>query len=164
MASTVDLEIKTQLGLWNCVGSQATCAGPCERQETLEPFFCVQGLLPWSYQALNPGMISLGALEDGSPWQLTRWTESSPRGWVIQLSISQSILGWMNWHITTALNFCFLLSVVRGHVPGSLGPQLGGVNTLGLVTDNYSTVPPWLSRDKTLFAFRQAHLWEKLSG
>lgn len=34
--------------------------------------------------------------------------------------------------------------------PGVLGPLLGGVNTLGPMTDDYSTVPAWLSRDKTL--------------
>lgn len=71
------------------------------------------------------------AVLDCAPWRTVlgseRRTESSPRGWVIQSSVSQSVLGWMNWHITTTLNFFFLLSAVCGHVPGALGPLLGGM-------------------------------------
>jgi len=60
------------------------------------------------------------------------------------------------------LDSCFLWIAVCGHVPGALGPLLGGVSTLGPVTDD--TAPAWLSRDKMLFASRQARLGEKLRG
>lgn len=48
-----------------------------------------------------------------------------PRGWVIWLSVSQSIRGWMHWHIMATLNFCSFLSTVGGSVPGVLEPVWG---------------------------------------
>lgn len=119
--------------VWNIVGSQATCVGLCVKWEAQEPQ--CPGLAALEFSGLKSQDDMPGsAVSDCIPWRKVLLGSSLgkqfPRGWVIQLSISQSIWGWVDWHIMMMLNFCFFLSAVRGHVPG----VLGAVNTLGLMT------------------------------
>lgn len=56
------------------------------------------------------------------------------------------------------VKFLFLIERSMWACPWSLRAPVRGSEYLGMVTDDYSTVPAWLSRDEMLLASGQAHL------
>lgn len=86
--------------VWNIVGSQVTCAGLCVRWEAQEPLCSGLAALEFSGLKLQDGMpgcaVSLTVFRGGQFSLAVHLANNFPRGWVIQLSVSQSILGWMD--------------------------------------------------------------------